>query len=730
MAGHNSLHRLAELAGIETEYWDVFGGYHETTDETRRTLLAGMGFSTATDGETNDSLARIEDDPWRCPLDPVTVLRVGEHCPQPAVSITLPASDVGLALNWFLDCEDTRPLHGVVIGSELPIIESRVVNGEDYLRLHLALPHDLATGYHRLRLETPKCTATGAVIAAPPSAYRPDWLVSDQRRLWGVACQLYALRSENDWGIGDFSDLGFLCGKTAKLGGSLVGLSPLHALFPGRPERVSPYSPSSRLFLNPIYIDVTAVPEFATCDAARAHVKSSSFAAHQHAVRTGAQVAYANVTDLKMETLALLYDAFRAAHPGGCGSDRRLAFDAFVALGAEPLQRFALFEAVHEHFGGSTTKDWPQAYRAPDSDACADFARTHAARIGFFIYQQWETERQLAIVATRCAGDGMDIGLYRDLAVGVAPDGADAWTQDGAFVSGINFGAPPDPLAPSGQDWGMQPFNPIRLREMAYAPYIDMLRSNMRHAGAVRVDHAMWMQHMFWIPQGKDGRDGAYVRYPMDDLFAILALESQRNRCLVVGEDLGTVPEGFSARMEAEGILSYRLMQFQRHADGLYRRPDAYPALSLATSASHDMPTLAGFWTETDLETLADIGHIANAGDLGARRDERARDRAYLVAALIDQGFLELGFPVTVEHDNIKTLIAAVHSFLARTPAVLMMINLEDIIAATAQINVPGTIDEHPNWRHRLQVTIEQLVNDPYFTQTTRIVRDERGQPS
>ena len=730
MVGQNTLHRLAERAGIEPAYWDVYGGYHETSDETRRTLLAAMGLPTATDDETNDSLARIEDDPWRRLLEPVTVLRVGEHCPEPAVNVTLPARDAGIHLNWSLACEDGRTLDGTVIGSDLLTIDSRTIDGEDHRRLRLALPPHLPSGYHRLRVETEKGKASGAVIAAPPSAYRPDWMVEDQRRVWGIACQLYALRSENNWGIGDFSDLAFLCGETAKLDGAAVGLSPLHALFPSRPERVSPYSPSSRLFLNPLYIDVTAVPEFSACDTVRARISASAFAARLHAARAGEWVAYGDVTALKMEALALLYDEFVTVHPAGCGSERRLAFDAFVASGGERLWRFATFEALHEHFDGTAPDEWPQAYRAPDTMECEDFARRHAGRLGFFIYLQWEAERQLAATAARCAESGMDIGLYRDLAVGVAPDGADAWIEPDAFVDGVNFGAPPDPLAPAGQDWGMPPFDPIRLREMAYAPYIDMLRANMRHAGAVRVDHAMWIQKMFWIPKGKDGRDGAYVRYPMDDLFAILALESQRNRCLVVGEDLGTVPEGFSARMEAEGILSYRLLQFQRHSDGLFRRPDTYPALSLATSASHDMPTLAGFWTEKDLQTLADIGLISGDGDLGVRRAERARDRELLVAALIDQGLVAEGFSATSNHEDIKTLIAAVHRFLARSPAALMMMNLEDIIAATAQINVPGTIDEHPNWRHRLPPAIEDVVNDPYFSELARAVGQERAKTS
>ncbi|MCR4379367.1 MAG: 4-alpha-glucanotransferase [Rhodospirillales bacterium] len=727
MALHEDVHRLADLIGIEPAYWDVYGNYHETTDETRQTLLAAIGFPAATDAEAADSLARFENDPWLRLLEPVTVLRVGENCLEPMVSVTLPIDDANAILEWVLECEDGQRSHGKINRSDLPIIEERTIDTIRYARLRLALPRDMACGYHHLRVKTAQHKASCQVIAAPPSAYRPDWLVKGHRRVWGVACQLYALRSKNDWGIGDFSDLAIISGATAKLGGAAVGLSPLHALFPGCPERASPYSPSSRLFINPLYIDITAVPEFAACDALRTYLSDSALMERKKAVVAGDQVAYSDVTALKLKSMAFLFNDFETAHPAGCGSDRRAAFDAFVKAGGDRLMRFATFEALHEHFNGCVADQWPEEYRHPDTPQCKKFVRTHINRINFFIYLQWEAERQLAAVASHCTKDGMGIGLYRDLAVGVAPGGADAWIDAEAFVAGVKFGAPPDPFAPAGQDWGMPPFDPIRLREMAYAPYIDMLRSNMRHAGAVRIDHIMWIQHMFWIPHGKDGRSGAYVHYPKDDLFAILALESERNRCLVVGEDLGTVPEGFRERMEAEGILSYHLLHFQRHSDGLFHRPEAYRALSLAAPASHDLPTLAGFWMGKDLQLLADIGLIAGDEALEARRSQRVRERQLLLAALIDQGLVDEDFSPTPNMDGVKTLIAAVHRFLARSPAAMMMMNLEDVIATTDQINVPGTVDEHPNWRYRLHLDVEELVNDPFFCELATAISQERA---
>lgn len=729
MQGQDNLHRLAEWAGIEPDYWDIYGGHHETSDETRRTLLLAMGYPCANDAELADSFARIEDDPWRRLLEPVTVLRVGEGCQDPFVCITLASGDTKAKLKWLLEYEDGQTVDGAVMPCDLPTLEQHAINGVDHLRLRLALPPDMALGYHRLNVQRLEHKATSTVIVAPPSSFQPDWMV-DGRRVWGVACQLYALRSKDNWGVGDFSDLSLLCAETKKLGGGAVGLSPLHALFMGRPELASPYSPSSRLFLNPLYIDIVSVPEFAASDNVRALMASSDFNARLTLVRAGDRVAYSEVIALKTRAFALLYSAFQSAHPVGCGSDRRGGFDTFVMEGGLRLQRFAVFEALHEHFAGQTSVQWPQAFQDPSSAACADFARSHAERVGFFIYLQWQASEQLAAAASQCnVGDegGMDLGLYRDLAVGVARGGADAWIEDGALLNGVNFGAPPDPVAPMGQDWGMAPFNPIRLRDMAYAPYIDMLRANMMHAGAIRIDHAMWMQRMFCIPVGKDGRDGAYIRFPMDDLLAILALESHRNRCLVIGEDLGTVPGGFRERMAAEHILSYRLLHFQRNPDGLFGRPDTYPALSLATPGSHDLPPLAGFWTGKDLQTLLDIGLIADDAEMDAMQVDRSRAREVLIAALVDQGLVGEDFSTALGASGVKDLIDAVHRFLARSPAALMMMNLEDIIGETEQVNVPGTIEQHPNWRMRLTVDLKDLCGAGGLAAAATLARDERG---
>lgn len=707
------LFSLSERAGIEPFYWDVYGGYHETSDEARRKFLSAMGYPTENDKQIAESLKEIEELPWQRLLEPVCVLRTMAEAPTRLafthIPLILTAEEKRGEISWSLELEDGRNLSGAVPAGELEVVEQRVIDDLPRFRVKLPLPEDLPQGYHRVSVRRGATRGEGTLIIAPSSAYNPEWLSEKHERIWGVACQLYALRSPTNWGMGDFSDLATLCGEIGEQGGDAVGLPPLHALFSTRPDLVSPYSPSSRLFLNPLYIDVTAVPDYENCLDAREAVESGDFASRLETARASDQVTHPEVAVLKRKILNQLFRYFEEAHPLGSNSPRRADFECFISEGGHRLQRYALFETLLEHFTPDTVESWPPAYRDPGSPEVREFAKQNQDRVRFHSYLQWEADRQLAKVANQCAANGMALGLYRDLAVGVAPGGADAWVDHGIFVEDTRFGAPPDPLGPAGQDWGMPPYHPVRLYESAFEPYIAMLRANMRHAGAVRIDHVMWLQHLFWIPSGGDASDGAYVVYPLDDLLAILALESHRNRCLVIGEDLGTVPDGFRERLAVEHVLSYRLLQFERYSNGMYKRPDAYPPLSLTSPASHDLPTLAGLWRETDIDILLEIGLIPTEEDAAERRRQRAQDRELLIAALADQELLSADFPNSpdVDEEKLTALIDAVHSFLARSPAALLMINLEDILASTQQVNVPGTVDEYPNWRLKLPFIVE-----------------------
>jgi 4-alpha-glucanotransferase len=544
---------------------------------------------------------------------------------------------------------------------------------------------ELPSGYHALTIGEQRV----ALIVAPESGYAPEWLKHGERS-WGVACHLYTVVSQRNWGIGDFADLRDLVQMTASAGGTMVAVNPFHALSSSAPEAASPYWPSSRTFLNPLYIDLS---DFTEAPAGLDHVKA------------GALVPYAEVSRLKLEALRKIAPQFM----------HDPAVDEFIAAGGDPLRAFCLFSALSEQFAGSW-RSWPEAFRDPASPAAQAWLDAHRTEVRFHAVVQWLAEKQLAQAVA-----GSSTGVMRDLAVGVSPEGAEAWYRQGLYPKGMRFGAPPDPLGPDGQDWGLPPPDPHVLRRRAYEPFIATLRANMRHASALRIDHAMALERLFWIPPGGTAADGAYVSYPVDDLFAVLALESMRAKCLVVGEDLGTVPNGFRERMARDNMLSTRVFLFERYENGLFKRPDSYPARSVAQATTHDLPTLAGYWTGSDIR----IRLCLNAGiDDEAMECARTNERALIVAALRDQNLLD-DRPLT--DIGVEEIVAAIHAFLGRSGAQLTLMNLSDVAVMLTQLNVPGTTDEYPNWRARLTETLEALNAGGAWPAASAVMQRTRG---
>lgn len=472
-------------------------------------------------------------------------------------------------------------------------------------------------------------------------------------RAWGPAVQLYALRSARNWGMGDFGDLRVLLEWAAARGAALVGLSPLHALFAHNPAHCSPYSPSTRLALNALYLDIEAVPEYASCAPARSLVASGPFRARLARLREAPLVDYPGVAAAKHEVLRLLYARFRDS-PRAAELERSASDD---------VRRHAAWEAQHAGGGADPL---------------------------FYEYLQWQAEAQLAACAARAAELGMAVGLYLDIAVSVDRAGSEVAAHPGLFARGASVGAPPDAFNPRGQDWGLPPPLPDRLRAGGYAYFRRTLRANMRHAGAIRIDHVMQLARLYWVPAGFAPTDGAYVRYPLREMMAVLAEESRRHRCLVVGEDLGTVPAEVRAAMAEAGIPGMKLLRFERDAHGSFRAPQDYPREALAALGTHDMATLAGW-----------LGDPAFAADRDA-----------LAAAL--------GAPPDAEN---------VHAFLAATPCRIMLLQPEDALGVTEPWNVPGTTVEHPNWRRKLPVALEDFGACESLERVVRAVRARRPPP-
>lgn len=704
----NAVDRLARAYGIEEEFVDARGAVRRTSEETKRALLAALGAPVAGDVEAERVLEERERAEWRAALPPVVVTTEAQR---PRVPLTLDAQTARVV--WTIALEDGGERRGAAGVAELPEREARTVDGRPRVRRDVPLDVDLPRGYHRLTLEGAE--GETRLIVTPGRCHVPAGL--ERRKAWGVAAQLYLLRSERNWGIGDFGDLRRFVELVADAGGDIVGLNPLHALFLDDPEHASPYSPASRHLLNALNVDVTAIPEYAACTPARALVDSDAFREELARCRAAALVPYAAVAETKVAALRLVF-----AH-GKRTESRERALARFIAEGGETLRRSCVFQALHAHFAELDWRRWPPEYRDAASAAVESFARAHADDVAFLLWLQWIADEQLGAAAA--AGAQMRVGLYRDLAVGADAGGAETWSDPHAVVHAATIGAPPDVYNPQGQDWGLPPFHPLALRADGYRSFVRLVRANMRHAGALRIDHAMALQHLYLIPRGSSPADGAYVAYPLDDLLGILALESARAECLVIGEDLGTVPEGFRERTAAANVLSYRVLFFEQDPEsGEFLAPERYPLLALAVAGSHDLPSLRAWWNGYDLDLKAELGLFPGDEEARRQREMRERARTALVAALRREGLLPPDGPVRA-----ADLLEPVHAFLARTNALLAMAQLDDVTGELEPVNVPTTSDEeHPNWRRRQSTTLERLAAERRLARAgAAFAREGRG---
>jgi 4-alpha-glucanotransferase len=659
----SALRTLADRLGILPEYVDQTGRETRvTSDETRVAILAAMGFDASNESRAASALELLEARELARSLRPVRVIvHDSAFSLPPKAVLTLERGG-----EW-------RP------GKDLPL------------------------GYHTLKLGDD----TQTLIVVPPKCMAPV------RRAMGLIANLYAVRSDANWGVGDISDLATIAEWSGEKGAAFVGVSPLHALR-NRGYDISPYSPVSRLYRNPIYIDVTAVPELNECTDARALLDDPATQEMLASLRASGRVDYERVWSLKRHALEMLHRTFIIRHRDA-RSARGRDYRAYIEHENSTLVNFATFCALEDHFAASAKASswphWPAELQHPGSPDVIAFRAANTDAVDFHRWLQFELDRQLGAAATIARKSGLGIGIYQDLAIGAAPDSADVWAFSHLFVRGIAVGAPPDGYAPQGQNWGLPPIDPHELVENRYAFWIALIRASLRHAGALRIDHVLGLFRQFWIPHGVTGAHGAYVRFPTEDMLGILALESVRHRAVIVGEDLGTVPEEVPGVLERWGILSSRVMYFERESDGRFRPASSYPRLSLTTADTHDMATITGFWTARDIELQRMAGLIASDESAAAARAHRDNERRFLVERLVAEGALKSS---DAESPSNAELRGAVHRFLCSTPAALVGIYLEDLVGEREPVNLPGVAsDVFQSWTRRLSHSLETIATDP-----------------
>ena len=670
---------LARAAGVALEWRDADGAEHRVPSATVTALLAALRLPAESLSEARASLASLARRDARG-LPASAVFRDDED-----IFLRLPTQGGRAMLRMDVTLEQGERRRIDLRSSDAEPVSWRGLEGRVCEGLRARLPR-LPLGRHVVSLEGTECRLT----IAPRRCHQPR----PDDRVFGLSAQLYSLRRDGDQGIGDFTTLSQVGTLGAKAGAAMIALNPLHALFPGDRERASPYYPSDREFFDPIYLDLSRLGDFR--DATLEGVA---------ALRNARHVDYPRVHALKQHAFSLAFTTFDDYARRQPNAKEPLDFERFVERGGDTLFRFACFQAISEQRPEEDWRRWPRPLRDGEERALADFAREHATSVRYHQYLQWLCENQMAGAAEQAARAGLSLGFCRDLAVGAAPDGCESWRGAERLVEGFSVGAPPDPFTRDGQIWGLPPPDPLRWKDEGCESFRQLLRANMRYAGALRIDHAMGLARLFVVPDGGKAMEGAYLSYPLEDLLGHLALESQRAKCVVIGEDLGTLPWGFSERLAQADILSYRVLWFERDGVG-FSPPAHYPRKATACVSTHDLPTLKGWWEGADIAEKLQLGLLTGeAAQL--ERKTRSDDRRLLMDALAREGLLagesDPDAPFGVG------LAAAVHGFVARAPALVAMAQLDDLAGESVAVNLPGTDSERPNWRRKLDIETPAL---------------------
>ncbi len=707
------VNQLAELCGLTGSYQD----WDRTVTiavENKILLLKDMGFDLSSNATLTKAIAGVQKSTWTRRIPVVSVVHQGRSF---ELVLRTAAAQLNDAVDLTVKFEQGGNLALTMTPAELVAIEHAMIEGSEYVAVNVVLPSDIALGYHTVTMtgSNEECS----LIVVPETCYEPEAMRGDEKshgkKIWGSGIQLYSVRSETNWGMGDYSDLDALIKGLADNGADFIGLNPLHALYQSNPMHASPYSPSSRTYANVLYINPEAVPEFAECPAAQSLIQESDFQSRLANARAQDYVDYALVASLKYSVLEELYLHFCAEHRAN-NTERSQSFNSFREELGGSLRRFATFDTLYEHFRKQDEMSWgwtcwPEAFQKPDSEEVKAFVKANDVRVTYFEYLQWLAREQSATAQNTAKKSGMMLGVYRDLAVGTDRGSADVWSDPELYCLDASIGAPPDGLGPQGQNWGLPPFKPTELYARGYAPFIRMVRGNMNNCGALRIDHAMGLFRLWWCPAGKGAKDGAYVHYPLQDLLGIIKLESHRHQCLVFGEDLGVVPEEIREALPPAKMYSC-LNGIHMQSGDRYPLLDEYKVKAMCNLTCHDTPPLKGWWEGKDIELYGQLG-IFDKKLVSKELKARGRTRQAVINTLTQVDELPDGVTLkNVPASFSRELMERFNYYLARSDVQVVNVQLEDCMLIDTPVNVPGTSDEYPNWRRRLTETVEDFFSN------------------
>ncbi len=731
---------LIQERGIGATFVDAWGKPATIELENQKRMLSSMGYDLSDDVTLASQIEDEAKDYWTRYIDPVLVVRQSSSI---SFNVRLPITEAAKSHNIQIKYEDGSQASLKFIPVDQSLLAVQDIDDVEWHQYQIELPTQQQLGYHSVRLcFGRKILASCRLIVAPHRCYQPSY-IEQGNKVWGLSVQLYCLRSSRNWGIGDFTDLIQLIDEASALGADFIGLNPIHQLYPMLPEACSPYGPSSRKWLNYLYIDVEKVPGYES-EGVSKYIEEHDLPNKLKALRDEDWVNYEGVAELKLETLGHAFEAFKSSSKSRTNKSkhedeqsqeikqRLVEFKAFVKNGGKSLRSQAIFEALQEYLKQKGEEFWgwpvfPAEYKDFESSEVKAFEKKYKGRVEFYMFLQWQAERQYTLASEHAQSSQMEIGLYRDLAVGVSEGGAEIWSNQDLYCTDVSVGAPPDILGPLGQKWGLPPMDPYELINQQYQPIIDLFSANMKASGALRIDHVMALLRLWWVQKDDDASNGAYVNYPVEDLLGILALESVRNKSLVIGEDLGTVPDSIREMLQNNGVYSYRLFFFEQAEDGGFYSPAHYPEQSMATLSTHDMPTLSGYWHCDDLALGKELGLYPDPDVLANLYNDRHINKQHILNSLHGHHSISENISRDVHYVGMSTeLNYGLQTHMAAGSSALLSLQLEDWLEMEKPVNIPGTFEEYPNWKRKLSHEISDIFAQQKVQQLARDIHQCR----